>query len=581
MFSVLGTGLRPLGRFALFRSVPVCLARSTPLVPTRATRWHGAGPRAWFVPRNPDGQVAPWLPSRVATPACGCSLALPTLRWRTIGRSLGQGIDVQERPEADPTWQRLIDRFELERDAATAMGGAERIDRQHAKGALTAIERVTELLDADTFREIGTFAGRAIGSPRDAIVAGHGLIDGRPVLVGAEDATVQGGSIGSAGMSKRARLATLAKQENAPLVMLLDGAGHRVTSSPDRMRPAPTDLSLLAELRGLVPTYAVVHGASAGHGALTAPLCDIVIMVEGQGQLFVAGPPLVAAATGERVDKESLGGSGVQLASGVAHLGVADDRAALAMVRRLLSYDVSSAAQLPASAESLTALIPANQRVPYDMASVLDALFDADSVTILQDRFGASLITAFARLGGVAVAIVANQPLVRGGALDADAARKASRFIDLAAGRGMPLVMLADNPGVLPGAAAERAGALRAAADMFVAQHRHPGPTLHVTLRKAYGFGSSMMGQNPLGGQTVTLALPDATVGAMPASGGADAISADDATRDRLSALEVGGPWRQADTMSYDEVVLADDLRPALMDSLRLASRRRDHRDRG
>ena len=483
-------------------------------------------------------------------------------------------VDQPEPDRISPEWDVLTARFERHRGVAHAQGGQERIDRQHNKGAMTAIERVHALLDPGTFREIGTFAGLAIGAPRDALVAGHGLIDGRPVLVGAEDATVQGGSIGSAGSSKRARLAALARQELVPLVMLLDGAGHRVTAAMERHRPAPTDLALLVELIGVVPTIAVVHGASAGHGALTAPLSDVIIMVEGQGQLFVAGPPLVAAATGEQIDKEALGGSTVHLASGVAHLGAPDDAAALALVRRLLSFDLPIEPEEPTETRSLTELIPANQRAPYDMTSVLEALFDGESLLVLQDRFGTSLITAYARLHGHTVAIVANQPLVRGGALDADAAVKAQRFIEIASARGLPLVLIADNPGVLPGAAAERAGALRAAANMFVAQHRHTGPKLQVTLRKAYGFGSSMMGQNPYGHQTVTLALPDATVGAMPARGGADAITADASTRQQLVELEQGGPWRQADTLSYDEVVHPDDLRQALVDSLRLASNR-------
>ncbi len=475
---------------------------------------------------------------------------------------------------AESGWDGLTARLERHRTIAHAQGGPERIQRQHAKGAMTAIERVLALLDPGTFRELGTFTGLVIEAPRDALVAGHGLIDGRPVLVGAEDFTVQGGSIGSAGMSKRARLAVLSKQEHVPLIMLLDGAGHRVSSQPDRMRPAPTDLALLSDLSGIVPTITVVHGASAGHGALTAPLCDFVIMVEGQGQLFVAGPPLVAAATGEQIDKEMLGGSDVHLVSGVAHLGAANDLEALALVRQILSYENDADAVEPDVDDSLTDLIPANQRAPYDMSRVLGALVDGGSLLEVQPRFGASIITAYGRLAGVTVAIVANQPKVRGGALDADAAVKAARFIDIAAARNFPLVLLADNPGVLPGAAAEKAGALRAAAGMFVAQHRHPGPKLHVTLRKAYGFGSSMMGQNPYGGQTVTIALPDATVGAMPARGGADAIGADDPTRQRLAELEQGGPWRQADTMSYDEIVHPDDLRQMLIDTLRLASTR-------
>jgi acetyl-CoA carboxylase carboxyltransferase component len=184
------------------------------------------------------------------------------------------------------------------------------------------------------------------------------------------------------------------------------------------------------------------------------------------------------------------------------------------------------------------------------------------------------MITALARLGGVPVAVVSNQPVVRAGSIDVAGADKAARFLRRAAASGWPAILLADNPGVLPGTEAERAGALRAAADLFLAQHAHPGPKLHVTLRKAYGFGSSAMAQNPFSGQTVTLALPDAAVGAMPARGASDAAKVDDATRSELAAAEQGGPWRMADTLSYDEVVHPGELRDALLDALRLASGR-------
>jgi acetyl-CoA carboxylase carboxyltransferase component len=341
---------------------------------------------------------------------------------------------------------------------------------------------------------------------------------------------------------------------------------------------------LLAELCGYVPMVAVVHGASAGHGALCAPLCDVIIMVEGQGQLFTAGPPLVVAATGEQVDKETLGGAHVQLTSGVAHVAAPDDRSALALARRYLSYlplnawdypPIHDSHDGPRRVDELIDLIPAGARQGYDIGPVIETVFDVDSVLELQSEYGTSIVTAMARLGGWPVGVVANQPAVRAGSIDAEGAEKAARFVDLMGAFHLPVIWLADNPGVLPGTAAERAGALRSAARMFVAMHRHPGPKMHVTLRKAYGFGSSVMAQNPFSGQTFSVAFPDASVGAMPAKGGSDAAKVDDATRDELTAAEFGGPWRMADSLSYDDVLHPGELRNALLDALRLSQGRR------
>ncbi|MCU1460580.1 MAG: acetyl-CoA carboxylase carboxyltransferase subunit, partial [Acidimicrobiales bacterium] len=435
-------------------------------------------------------------------------------------------------------WSPLVGDLRARRDAAGAMGGVERLEKQRAGGArLDARARVERLCDPGTFVELGRLAGGA-RAPADGLVGGHGLIDGRPVVVGAEDFTVLGGSIGPANHAKRERLARLAAQERAPLVMLLDGAGARAANALGRPSRAPTDLQALVALSGIVPSVAVVMGPSAGHGALTAPLADHVIMVEGAA-LFSAGPPLVAQATGEVVDKESLGGAAVQAASGVAHDVVDDDVTALERARRWLSYFPASAWDAPPAVDTgddvgrravpeVESLIPPGQRTPYDIRRVVDVIFDRDSVLELQPRYGPSIVTALARLGGASVAVVANQPAVRAGVVDVAAASKAARFLDLTAAFHLPAVFLADNPGVLPGPASERAGVLRAAARMYAAQSRHPGPKLHVTLRKAYGFGSSLMAMNAFDGQTVTLALPGAQLGAMPAAGAADASGAAD-----------------------------------------------------
>ena len=218
------------------------------------------------------------------------------------------------------------------------MGGEARLTRQKARGRLNARERIAALFDPGSFSEIGQLVGTTADPPvpGDALVAGSGRIDGRPALAGAEDVTVLGGSIGTGASDKRYRLCQLALQERVPLVMMLEGAGHRVTDSAGGRRPG--DLMGLAELSGIVPMVCLVMGASAGHGALTAPLSDFAVMTE-SASMFAAGPPLVKSATGEEVTKEALGGPQVAAeASGVVHNVVADDGEAIALARRYLTY---------------------------------------------------------------------------------------------------------------------------------------------------------------------------------------------------------------------------------------------------
>ena len=487
-------------------------------------------------------------------------------------------------------WQPLLDDLEARRAAGRAMGGAERLAAHRRGGRLDARARLDTLFDAGTFVELGTLVGSVHRGvippvPADGLVAGHGLIDGRPVLAGAEDFTVMGGSIGHGTAAKRQRLAELARQERVPLVMCVEGAGERAQNAFERRGRAPNDLQTLARLSGLVPTVCVVMGSSAGHGALTAPLMDLVVMVEGAA-LFSAGPPLVQAAMGETVTKEELGGTAIHTAaSGVAHSAAADDLAALALVRRYLRYFPSSAWEHPPAMPSedtgpravdeLIDLIPADPRRGYDVRPVIEALCDRGSVLEIQPAYGRCLVTALASLGGVAVAVVANQPAVKAGSIDADASDKAAHFLGVAGAFHLPVVFLADNPGVLAGTAAERSGILRHAARMFAAQARVRSPKLHVTLRKAYGFGSSLMAMNPFDDQTVTLALPGARLGAMPADGGAEAARIDGDTKAVLEHAELGGAYSSADTMSYDEIVAPAELRDALLAALRLTAPRR------
>jgi acetyl-CoA carboxylase carboxyltransferase component len=312
---------------------------------------------------------------------------------------------------------------------------------------------------------------------------------------------------------------------------------------------------------------------------------DLVVMVEGAA-LFAAGPPLVQASMGETVTKEELGGTAIHTTvSGVAHNAAPDDAAALDLVRRYLRYFPSNAWQTPPSLggddtgprplDGLAALLPADPRRGYDVRPVVELVFDAGSVLEIEPAHGRTIVTALAGLGGVTVAVVANQPAVKAGAIDAESADKAAHFLGVVGAFHLPVVFLADNPGVLAGSAAERSGILRHSARLYAAQARLTAPKLHVTLRKAYGFGSSLMAMNPFDDQTITLALPGARLGAMPAAGGAEAAGIDGDTKAVLEHAELGGAYHAADTMSYDEIVAPAELRDALLAALRLTAARR------
>ena len=484
-------------------------------------------------------------------------------------------------------WDPLLDDLARRRSAGEAMGSAERLSRQREGGRMDARARIAYLLDEGSFREIGVHAGSVSRgmtprAPADALVAGHGTIDGRPVLIGAEDFSVMGGSIGLGTHSKRLRLAELSAQERVPLVMLLEGAGERAQNAFERYPHAPNDLQALVRLSGVVPTVAVVMGASAGHGALTAPLMDFTIMVQGSA-LFSAGPPLVAAATGEEVSKEELGGVDVHtVASGVAHNAATDDAAALDLARAYLAFFPSNASLKPPvgsregtrRVDELLELIPADPRRPYDIREVIAVIADAGSALEVQPEFGRSIVTALVRLDGAPVAMVANNPAFKAGAIDADAADKAARFLDVVGAFRLPVVFLADNPGVLAGTVAERSGILRHAARMYGAQARLSGPKIHVTLRKAYGFGSSLMAMNPFDAQTTTLAFPGARLGAMPAESGADAAGIEPDVAALMEHAELGGAYAAADRLSYDDVIDPRDLRNELLAALTLTAAR-------
>ena len=473
-----------------------------------------------------------------------------------------------------PTLSDLAER----RAAARAMGGADRLAKKAGKGELNARERIEHLVDPGSFSEIGTLVGEV---PGDGIVTGAGTIDGRPVMIGAEDFTTLAGSIGSGSTSKRWRIAELALAERIPLIMLLEGAGHRGGGHGGR---APTDLLIQAKCSGQIPVVSAVMGPSAGHGALIVPMSDFSVMTQ-TGAVFTAGPPVVKESLGEDVTKDELGGPAVAVGSGLIHNVAPTDEIALDMIRVYLSFFPSSAWSYPPrvasadmhmrSTDEILSIVPRDTRQVYDMRDVLDVVFDDGAWFEIQPGFGPAMICALARLGGEPVAVIANQPKVLAGSIDADAADKAAHFIMVADSFHLPLVFLADNPGMLPGTESERAGVLRSGARMFAAQTQASSPKVHLTLRKAYGFGSMVMSMVGFDSQSATFAYPGATLGAMGANAMSRATGAVDSEAEMLRDAELQASYRSAENLGFDELIDPRETRNVLLGAVERAIYRR------
>jgi acetyl-CoA carboxylase carboxyltransferase component len=478
-------------------------------------------------------------------------------------------------------WKSTLEDLDERRSAARAMGGEERLAKHRAKGLLDARARIAHLLDKGSFQELGTLVGGA-DSPADAIVMGSGRVDGRPVMVAAEDFTVKAGTISQAANSKRYRVAEIALLDRVPLVMLLDGAGFRADGRHGGR--SPTDLIAQGRCSGNVPLVTAVLGSSAGHGALVAPMSDFTVM-SSHAAIFTAGPPVVLQSLGEKVTKEELGGPSVAIASGLIHNEGADDGAALDLVRRYLTYFPSSAWSYPPDfaggdtgarlVPEIVEIVPRNGRQLYDMRDVLELVFDRESCFEIQPKFGRTVLCTLARLGGHPVAVIANQPRVMAGSVDVDGADKAAHFITVADSFHLPLVFLADNPGVMPGRASEKRGILRSGARMYAAQMLAQSPKFQVTLRKAYGFGSMVMAMIPFDNQSAVFGFPGATMGAMGAAAQSRAQGADEAEAERLRRVELDASYNSASGLGFDELIDPREIRNVLLHSLERALYRR------
>ncbi|CAA0125285.1 Propionyl-CoA carboxylase beta chain [Halioglobus japonicus] len=482
-------------------------------------------------------------------------------------------------------WQILLSQLQERTASALAMGGPDKVQKQHQRGRLHVRERIALLCDKGSFCEYGALAG---GNPPggqeplagDGVVGGTARIEGRSAVIIAEDFTVKGGSIGHPNAAKRTRLVRLALEQQLPLLLMLDGAGERAGNQTERYPNCPNDLQLVADLKGQVPVVTLVLGTSAGHGALTGMFADLIVMAE-DAAMFSAGPPLVQAALGIEASAGELGGAAMHTRdSGVAHNLGKTEQDCIAMARYFLSLlPPRSGDPLPEhrahpsaarrETDGIMDIVPTQANQAYDMRQVLQALVDESSLFELQPEYGRGMITGMARIGGVPCMLIANQPTVQAGAITPEGADKACHFIEVAHNFGLPLISLLDNPGVMPGPAAEKSGVLKAAGKMFLAQRRYRGRKIVVTLRKAFGFGSSVMGMNPWDHQTLSLALPCVNLGGMPAIGGAEAARASEEEAARLRESQTGA-WIPADAMAFDKVIAPCELRNEIISALHL-----------
>lgn len=501
------------------------------------------------------------------------------------------------------TLQERIEDLNRRRETAQTMGGQEKIERQHAKGKLTARERIELLLDPGSFQEYGLLAshvGHKPGdkiTPADALVAGLGRIEGRPVCAYAEDATVLGGSVDEINGAKRMRMINLASRERLPFIVLLDGAGFRAQAMLHSTEGAPAIGHTLAFARqsGTAPMLALVMGPCAGEPALEAALMEYSIMVKGTGMVAAGGPPVVKASTGVDVTKEELGGTSVHAEiTGMIDNTTRDDFEAIVMARTVLSYLPSNAWHYPPSIEpgaakagadkEILTILPDNARSPYDMHQIIDCVVDEASFFETKPDYGEALLTGFARLNGHSIGLLANQPQVRAGAISGAEAQKARKFIDLCSAYHLPIITLVDTPGVMTGPQAEREGSLKYGLAAAYALAWADVPVFSVVLRKAFGFGGALMAGS-YGPQTLAVTWPTVDFSSLPPDSAIEAAhskelaEADDREalyKDLMKQYQVfGGPYPAAAIMNIDDVIAPDETRSRLIQALELSMARR------
>jgi propionyl-CoA carboxylase beta chain len=497
----------------------------------------------------------------------------------------------------------ILDQLEARRAEARLGGGQRRIDAQHAKGKLTARERIEALLDEGSFEEYDMFvAHRCVDFdmdgtqiPGDGVVTGWGTINGRQVYVFAQDFTVFGGAVSETHAAKICKIMDMAMRNGAPVIGLNDSGGARIQEGVGSLAAYGEVFQRNIDASGVVPQISVIMGPCAGGAVYSPAMTDFIFMVKDTSYMFVTGPDVVKTVTNEIVSAEELGGARTHTTkSSVADGAFENDLETLAEVRRLFDFLPLSNRETPPSRpffdapdrvdESLNSLVPDNPNQPYDMKELILKVVDEGDFFEIQAEHAKNIITGFARIEGRTVGVVANQPMVLAGCLDIDSARKGARFVRFCDAFNIPLLTFVDVPGFLPGVAQEYAGIIKHGAKLLYAFGEATVPKVTVITRKAYGGAYVVMASKHLAGD-VNYAWPTAEIAVMGAKGATEILYRSElgdpekiAARTKLYEDRFANPFVTAERGFIDEVIMPMSTRRRVARAFAALRNKRDER---
>jgi acetyl-CoA carboxylase carboxyltransferase component len=498
-----------------------------------------------------------------------------------------------------------VQRLRQLQKAAKLGGGEAAIERQHEKGKMTARERLAMLLDEGSFQELDALVTHHVTdfglqdrvTPGDGVVTGYGTIAGRLVYVYAQDFTVMGGSLGAAHAAKIAKVQELAMKNGAPVIGINDSGGARIQEGVQALGGYAEIFLNNTLASGVVPQISIIMGPCAGGAVYSPALTDFTFMVKETSHMFITGPQVIKAVTYEDISMEDLGGAMAHNAtSGVAHFAADDEESCLSLVRQLMAYlPQNNLEDPPASApkddparddEALDSIIPADSNTPYDVKQVITKVMDMGTFFEVQEHFAKNVVIGFARLDGMVVGIVANQPSQRAGVLDIDASDKAARFVRFCDAFNVPIVTFEDVPGFLPGVMQEHGGIIRHGAKLIYAYCEATVPKLTVILRKAYGGAYIVMSSKHIRGD-YNVAWPTAEIAVMGPEGAVNIIyrkelaAAADANALRAQLVDeyrekFASPYQAASYGYVDAVIEPSQTRAVLINALQMLQNKRD-----
>jgi methylmalonyl-CoA carboxyltransferase large subunit len=501
--------------------------------------------------------------------------------------------------------EQLVEGLRTKKERLKQGGGPDRLAKQREEGKLTARERIDALVDPGSFEEIGLFAqhrqtqfglaGKEV--PADGVITGAASVDGRLIHVASQDFTVLGGSAGEVHSHKVADVMGLSLRTGSPFVFINDSGGARVQEGIDSLSGYGRVFYTNVELSGAVPQISLICGPCAGGAAYSPALTDFIIMTR-KAQMFITGPQVIKQVTGEQISAEALGGADAHMThSGVIHFMAEDDQEAIHLCRRLLSFLPSNNLEEPPRIPSddsldpnpeLTTIVPLELKRSYDMRSVICGVVDRGDFLEVHAGYALNIIVGFARILGRSLGIIANQPSVLSGAIDINAATKASRFIRFCNAFNIPLVTFVDVPGFLPGVQQEHSGIIRHGAKMLFAYSAATVPKIQVILRKSYGGSHLAMCSKDLGADRV-LAWPTAEVAVMGAEGAVEIVfrkemqEAQDKAARRAELIETyrstfATPYIAAGRRLVDDIIEPASTRKHLAQALEYLQNKRETR---